>query len=55
MSLKKDILNFLGLIKIWIKSLRTENKWRSLNHRGFRNIGLTKVDVVQVTNDLFRI
>ncbi len=54
MSIKKDIFNFLGLIKTWIKSLRTENGLGLLNDRGLRNIGSTKVDVVQGTNDLFR-
>ena len=55
MSLKKDILNFLGLIKTWMKGLKNRNGLRSINDRGLRNIGLTKVDVVQGTNELFRI
>jgi uncharacterized protein YjiS (DUF1127 family) len=55
MSIKKDIFNVLGLIKTWIKSLRTENKLRSFNNRGLKNIGLTKTDFVQGTNELFKI
>ena len=55
MSLKKDILNFLGLIKAWMKGLKNRNGLRSINDRGLRTIGSTRIDVVQGTNELFRI
>jgi uncharacterized protein YjiS (DUF1127 family) len=55
MILKKDILNFLGLIKTWMKGLKNRNGLRSINDRVLRNIGSTRIDVVQGTNELFRI
>ena len=55
MSLKNGKSTFLGLIKTWMKVLKNRNELRSLNERDLKDIGLTKVSVVQGTNDLFRI
>ncbi len=55
MSLKNGKSTFPGLIKTWMKVLKNRNELRSLNERDLKDIGLTKVSVVQGTNDLFRI